>query len=389
MRARRTAVVALLVLVAGTLSAGVAAAVSGGGYDPAQQDCTIWAESNDGRPVEPGCHNFKLNVEDSQGNRYAQAGILQEAENENPHSGDASVTPNGNSAGPGASVAFDTKYQPFPPGSCGLFDLVIFPFEFIFNTLGGNPKGPCTLPPPTVPSGPPDLTPNIQSGTPDASVANVAQGGQVYLGADDNLDSGEHDGVDGKNGTANSANGPSDGGAIVVDWHPAQLAAWLATLTAAPGAPGPFLENPVPLVSAGFGACADGICIGAYTARTTVYNGGNNGQTRDVYNYAGKDFDPAGCSSGSAKDEANACNGGPGHPQTMDEYRAAEAQNVVAQPGVQVYEDPDPQGSPIGPYPLPAAYAGTCGVVVGGGDLNFSGAPSTNSAGQIVASTGC
>ena len=73
----------------------------------------------------------------------------------------------------------------------------------------------------------------------------------------------------------------------------------------------------------------------------------------------------------------------------MDEYRAAEAQNVVAQPGVQVYEDPDPQASPIGPYPLPAAYAGTCGVVVGGGDFDFTGAPSTNSAGQIGASTGC
>jgi hypothetical protein len=389
MRARRTALVALLVLIAGVLSAGVAAAVSGGGYQPSQQDCSIWAEANDGR-MEPGCHNFKLNVEDGGGNRYAQAGILQEAPNDNPHAGDLSVTPNGSPGGPGAGAAFDTRYQPFPPGSCGLFDLVIFPIEFLLNTLGGNPQGPCTLPPPAAPSGPPDVSQTAHTGVPDGSVAKLAMGGQVYLGADDNLDTGEHDGVDGKNGTANSANGPSDGGAIVVDWHPAQLAEWLATLTAAPGAPGPFLSNPVPLVSAGFGACADGICIGAYTAKTTVYNGGTNGQTRDVFNYEGKKFDPATCSSGSAKEDA-ACKGpNPGDPQTMDQWRQAEAQNVVAQPGVMVYEDPDPQGSPIGPYPLPAAYAGTCGVAAGGGAAPAAPAsPVTNTAGQIVVSTGC
>src|SRR5205823_5746598 len=172
-----------------------------------------------------------------------------------------------------------------------------------------------------------------------------------------------------------------------VDWHPTEVAQWLATLAAAPGAPAPFLSNPVPLASAGFGSCADGICLGVYTAKTTVYQGGTAGE-RDVYNYEGKDWDPDGCSGASDREE-KACDGGKGHPRTMDEYRQAEKQNVVAQPGVQVYEDPDPQGSPIGPYPLPAAYVGTCGVTVGGGDLNFTGAPATNSAGQVSVSTGC
>ncbi|MCU1450490.1 MAG: hypothetical protein JWP02_2660 [Acidimicrobiales bacterium] len=388
MRARRTAVVALFVLVAGTLSAGVAAAVSGGGYDPAQQDCSPMADNHDFQGTEPGCHNFKLNVEDSQGNRYAQAGIAQEAQNDNPHAGDVSVTPNGTAGGPSAGGSFDTRYQPFPPGDCGLFDLAIFPIELLFNTLGGNPQGPCKLDPPAQPSGPPTVTPSVQAGTPDGSVANVAQGGRVYLGADDNLDSGEHDGVNGGYGTHNSANGPSDGGAIIVDWHPAQIAEWLATLTAAPGAPGPFLSNPVPLVSAGFGACADGVCLGIYSAKTTVYQGGTSGE-RDVYNYSGKNWDPAACSSGSDSDEQQCHGPNPGDPQTMDQYRKAEKQNVVAQPGVQVYEDPDAEGSPIGPYPLPAAYAGTCGVAVGGGDMDLSGTPVSNSAGQAVVSTGC
>ena len=54
------------------------------------------------------------------------------------------------------------------------------------------------------------------------------------------------------------------------------------------------------------------------------------------------------------------------------------------------FEDPDPEGSPIGPYPLPALYAGTCGVVAGGGPAATAPAsPITNSAGQLQVKTGC
>ena len=71
----------------------------------------------------------------------------------------------------------------------------------------------------------------------------------------------------------------------------------------------------------------------------------------------------------------------------MNDWRDQEG-TVYAEPGVQVYEDPDPQASPIDPvaeieggardggapipdggpslYPLPGTYAGTCGLIVNG-----------------------
>src|SRR6266508_2147849 len=63
----------------------------------------------------------------------------------------------------------------------------------------------------------------------------------------------------------------------------------------------------------------------------------------------------------------------------MDSWRQHEAGTVNAEPGVQVYEDPDAQASPLDPvyesglsdkpvlYPIPGAYVGTCGVTAGGG----------------------
>ena len=76
----------------------------------------------------------------------------------------------------------------------------------------------------------------------------------------------------------------------------------------------------------------------------------------------------------------------------MSQLRAKEAHNVVAEPGVQFFEDPDAQASPALPiYPLPAVYVGTCGIVIGGGQLPaLPASPLTNSAGQLVISpTGC
>jgi len=85
---------------------------------------------------------------------------------------------------------------------------------------------------------------------------------------------------------------------------------------------------------------------------------------------------------------------------------------VYTEPGIQIYEDPDPLGSPgvlslVGldqvkqaltgngndPYPLPAFYLGTCGLVFGGGapgdPTRVDGTPLSNSAGQIVVKTAC
>jgi hypothetical protein len=418
-RNRRLAVFALFAIIGGMLSAGVAAAVSGGGYSPSEQDCSEWADANNFQGTEPGCHNFKLNVEDANGNRYVQAGILQEAQNENPHAGDFKVNTNSDGGGLGVAGGFNTNWEPFTPDSCGEFDIVTLPIDELLFLTGQSDHQPCSLTPSgQVPD--PGLTPpTVLTGTPDGSIAALAQGAKVYLGADDNLDTGEHDGVhrdctglpnctpEPDTGSSHSANGPSDGGAISVNWHPAEVATWLATLAANPGDPTPFLTNPVPLADAGFGACADNICLGAYSRQTTLYQGcsstattgkkvkkkdpdpcANAADQRNVYDYSQKDWDPEACSSGSVADEQQ-CNGGPGHPQNMDGYRQAEAKNVVAEPGVVIYGDPDPQSSPIGPYPLPAAYVGTCGVTLGGGQAQAPASPITNSAGQASISTGC
>jgi hypothetical protein len=299
----------------GIASAGAAVAVSSGGYDPAQQDCSKTADATSkAKQAEPGCHSFKVNLSDSSGHRYGEFGIRQ--------------TPDGKPANDADAHA-----------------------------SGGN-------------------------------WANLLTGAHLYLGADDNLSNGEHDGVDGAYGTAHSANGPSDGGAIVLNWHPGEKWDPLAVFT-----------NPVPVADFGVGSCADGVCFSLQSRRRVVYRGGSKGW-RDVYNYDGKTWDPYDCSSGSPKEE-QACHGTkPGDPKTMDDYRARE-RTVYAEPGFQFYEDPDPQSSPIDPtanggktplYPLPAAYVGTCGVVVGGGAvMQFpSGSPVTNKAGQVVIRpTGC
>jgi hypothetical protein len=84
---------------------------------------------------------------------------------------------------------------------------------------------------------------------------------------------------------------------------------------------------------------------------------------------------------------------------------------VYVEPGIQIYEDPDPQASPgivdtafsangilpqvyeqPDPYPWPSMYVGTCGVVLGGGpssEPTYLTLPGTNASGQYVHQTGC
>ena len=397
-RTRRLALFALFAVIGGVMSAGVAAAVSGGGYAPSEQDCSPWADANNFQGAEPGCHNLKVNLEDGNGNRFVQFGILQEPQGVNPHAGDFDVNTNADGTGLGASGGFDTNFDPFAPGSCGLFDIATLPLEELLF-LAGQGGAPCSVTPSGQVPNPVVAPLTISTGVPDASAAALAQQAKLYFGSDDNLDTGEHDGVhrdctgvpdctpEPDTGSSHAVNGPSDGGAISINWHPAEVATWLATLAANPADPTPFLTNPVPLADAGFGACADNICLGAYSRQTTLYKGGAKG-TRNVYDYSTKNWDPEACSSGSVSDEQQ-CDGGRHQPHNMDQYRKAEAQNVVAEPGVVIYGDPDPQSSPIGPYPLPAAYVGTCGVTLGGGQAQAPASPVTNSAGQLSISTGC
>ena len=199
----------------------------------------------------------------------------------------------------------------------------------------------------------------------------------LYLGADDNLDSGEHD------SSEFIGDGPSDSGAVVANVTPDTIASWL--LAAQTGDTQYLLTHPLPLLEAGFGSCADGICESVQTQRHVAYQGGGDGQ-RSVYDYDGVTFDPESC--GGPSDSPTDCPDENGDPQGIL-YWHNKSGTVYVDPGVQVYEDPNPEGSPIGPYPLPALYVGTCGIVVGGGPVVLPASPLTNSAGQLAIKTGC
>jgi len=203
-------------------------------------------------------------------------------------------------------------------------------------------------------------------------------GVHYYTGADDNLDNGEHD------GSSTVSDGPSDGGSIVLNVSPESVQAWMDALAA--GDAQYLATHPLPLIDFGIGACTDGICWSTQTQRRTAYDGGSTtAPARDAADYDGYKWDPETCSS--ADPTAATCSDASG---THDlSYWHDQAGDAYVEPGVQVYEDPSPNGSPIGPYPIPAVYVGTCGVVVGGGPLQMPASPATNSAGQVVVKTTC
>ena len=211
---------------------------------------------------------------------------------------------------------------------------------------------------------------------------NPASGLHAYFGMNDNIDTGEHD------SSSQVDNGPSDGGGIQANATPDSVAKWLAQVM---GANSQYvLTHPLPLGDAGMGACADGLCFSAQTQQRTVFQGGNHKKHRDVANYDGKKWDPEACAGPS--DKPKQCGGKP-----LKWWDRQEG-TVYAEPGIQIYEDPDPQGSPILAYPIPSFYVGTCGLVVGGGQMMVPFiAPAggqqqgvwTNKAGQLVVSTGC
>lgn len=197
----------------------------------------------------------------------------------------------------------------------------------------------------------------------------------AYFGADDNLDSGEHD------GSSQVSNGPSDGGAIQANVAPMSAADWVARVLG--GDTKYLLTHPLPGADFGTGACADGICIAVTTQRRVAYKaGGKHPKTRNVADYDGHTWDPPSC--GGPTDTKKDCGG---HPMSWWHQRN---QTTYVEPGISIFEDPDPQGSPLGPYPLPALYVGTCGFVAGGGVAPaFPASPITNHAGQLLVKTGC
>lgn len=311
---------AAVVLATGSLPA---LAISDGNYDPAKQGCSPNADDSD-RPAytEEGCYSATLQLSGAT-HRYVLVGVPQ--------------TPDGTNAN-AVEICLDLTGT----ASCARFDA---------NGFTPLPDRP---------------------GTPlDPEKGEL----HAYFGADDNLDGGEHD------GSADVANGPSDGGGIQANVAPMTAADWVARVLA--GDTGHVLTHPLPAADAGTGACADGICFSVQTQRRVVYTAGNkNAPTRDAADYEGHTWDPPSCAGPS--DTKADCDG---HDMA---WWHKHNQTTYVEPGIQIYEDPDYQASPIGPYPLPALYVGTCGFVAGGGVAPaFPASPITNSAGQLVVQTGC
>jgi hypothetical protein len=355
MRVRQASFLGAIIL----LGAASASATSDGYYDPARMQCTGYSDTT-GAGAVPGCYDAVIEIADASGHVYFGAGARQVDLDETP------------------LQTFDVFIDP------GLGQKYMF--TVTRSNDFSNPAASAIAGPQILPSTP----------------AHPEQGVYLYFGADDNLENGEHD------GSPLMHNGPSDGGGITIEIRPETATAWISALQSVN--PATILANPVPLTGAGLGGCADGICFGSTAVRRVAYLGGNTTH-RDAPNYEGVVWDPESCSGeadGVTKGSATACDD-PTTPQincllnplacNTQTINKSGYENIVywhnkygvvyLEPGVNIYQDPDPQASPLGPYPIPALSLGTCGFVFGGGDFSFTGAAGANSAGQIVVPTAC
>src|SRR5256884_3057443 len=188
-------------------AAQAAFAVSAGQDLPANQNCTGNADNSAaGSRTEAGCHNMIVFVADGTGHQYAGWGLDQTPDGTVVHSGEVWLDPGAGS-----------RY----PWNCDL-------------TAGSVDQMPTVTA-----SAPGDLTTGLQ----------------VYFGADDNLDSGEHD------SSNQVSNGPSDGGGLEVNIDPAAASAWVAMLQAADAAG--VLSAPAPLAHRGVRGRPAGLLLAA------------------------------------------------------------------------------------------------------------------------------
>ena len=388
----------LAIVVVGAIG-GIAAAVSGGGYSPDQQDCPWNADaySTPATTNYQGCHNAALNVEsggttdgdpNASNTRYVEFGSNQVPNDPNsqgtptlesvgypgnsgsPHAGCLAANTDGTGGGTGTGCGNNPN---------GLGFSLTYDYYQLFCPLAQMAGHPCEA---TV-IGTNGLTPDTGSAADPQGI--VMQGVLLYFGMDDNADNGEHDGVSGAEGacptdatkTCHSAgvvNGPSDGGAVVLGLEPA----WLLSPAT------PTATHPEGLANLSEGECADGICGGVTTQQQTVYYGcgATNPQNTGTADQCAPGTPPRGdvftndtpastqepynCSSGDATSES--C-GGTG----LDQYRQGTPSQMNTEPGVQTYQDPDPQRSPAAPFGTPGTYVGTCGVWVD--DSGGAGSP--------------
>jgi len=390
-----------LAVVIALAGGGAAMAVSGGGYSLDQQNCPANAD-NSGAPSDPnattpGCHNLAVNVESggtTDGNanpdntRYVEfgnnqsphmsknpsfGGLLQFGDPgtyTSPHSGCVAANTDGlgdtgkagcgdNSSGAGVSTTYD-YYQIYCPATAALpLDSVPVPngVPAAKNCAGDQPIG--------------STNPVVDTGTATRVDDVLAHGVVLYFGMDDNTDNGEHDGFTGANNTDGAINGPSDGGGM--------------TLSVTPQNAGnaPNGHNPEGAANYSTGFCADGICGAATTQQQTVYYGCDapnstndacapgTAKSGNVYENGAPASrkEPKSCSSGDVAGEKSCITNA--NPNGANGYRQGTPNKMNVQPGVQIYQDPDPQRSPVAPVGTPGLYAGTCGVYLndGGGSV--------------------
>jgi hypothetical protein len=351
----------LAVALATIAGAGSASAVSDGTYTTAAMHCS-GAANNVESPAraEEGCHNATVTIGDVAGHEYFGIGSPQTASREQ------GVVPG---VLPFGLLANVHKADWWVDGGTDCRRFLVD-----LKTPGAPAESACPWFARSAPNyyGP-DVAPAPASGL------------TIFFGFDDNTAGGEHDSSELVN------NGPSDGGGIRATLDPASVAPWVAAFVAQN--PQYVLTHPLPLADAGLGFCADGICMSVQTQRHVAFQGGDDEKHRDVSDYAGKRWDPTTCSGDDdgSKPGDKACDD-PGTEQKDDiTYWHNQEGTTYVEPGVQIYEDPDPQGSPLGgQYPIPALYIGTCGVVVGGGAMKMPASPYTNpQTGQLVLRTAC
>jgi hypothetical protein len=368
-----------------TVSAG---AVSGGGYDPAQLHCSKTADRNDQpNTAQKGCKNFVAQVNQGGGSYARQWHLIEINTDQTPvgtsaHSGAVVVDPG---QGTAYSVNYDTGQ-----GKTADFGTVSYPLDvlsWIIQVITTQQPSAPPLPKATAPQpGAPSLSTSSQrsKGHIDQSrLSNI----QVYMGADDNLDGGEHDGINPNPDPAHPnrdkkvANGPSDGGAIQLNTH----------LQGSPSNPSSLgnnvsptdTHNPLRAADAGFGACADGVCFAADTTHRRAYKGGcKNCPDRAVYDDQNNtDWRSPNCNSGDTASQ-NQCGSGWNQPGGSASGPITQPYNergsYYTDPGVMIYEDPDPQASPVLPmYPICEEYFGTQGIWLCG--MNVVPAPAAGS----------
>ncbi|MBV8386035.1 MAG: hypothetical protein JO155_04500 [Acidimicrobiia bacterium] len=425
---RRSALLALLVAAIVLVSAGAAAAVSGGGYSQDQQDCANNASAWNTPPFydQHGCHDFAVNLEtggthngdaNSNNTRFGEFGIDESPNVSNnpsfgaefnigdpgtpasPHSGCLAANTDGTNGGTGVGCGNN-------PNGAG-FSAVWDYYDVYCPATANIPLNSIPIPDgvpalkncdSTQPVGNSKFTPDTGSQQKLDQIAT--QGLLLYLGANDGLDNGEHDGFSGNtcqappppppvkggkkkqppppppppcNPSDGAVNGPSDGGAVTL------------SLTPQNAGNTPSATHPEGLANFSFGACADGICFGASTQQQTVYQGCN------ADNLSGQAAADDTCAPGTAQNddvfhndtpastkESPNCNGGGAdtdltclknadgspNPGGANAYRQSTPHNMNVEPGVQTYQDPDPNRSPAAPIGTPGIYVGTCGVYV-------------------------